>query len=677
MKLVDWFFVILGMSAIYASAGVCAAGSADIRENFEISALDSMKNFEVMAPDPASVLLDSDVYHSGKASVKVRSAGADASEGGMVGIGTKPIPYRGQLIKVSAWMKTKDVVVGSLDWLMAGIQVYSLNSDGKVIGHTDITLKSGTNDWAEYQGEFRLSRAVAYVKLVCHLWGDSKGTVWFDDVSFRLEDDRLSLAHRTVDMDKATVTVDFSKRLGEFRHLWEGTDACYTDRAATQSGINAMRLAKQIGFRYIRLHECIVNTRVYSEDSRGNPIYNWELLDSGIRAIVDNGLLPVIVLETMPPELAGRNSGHSWTNPYAPKDTQAYLKWQELVYQLVKHCAQKWGQNIHKWYFEIWNEPDASGYFTGTLEEYLRIYDHAVAGATRADPKIVIGGVGGAGAGWSKPFLEHCIRGRNDATGKTGTRTDFFSWHIYTVGTGIPVFDSLYVSLETVKSTIKKFPEYSKLPLLITEWGCSSSLFAPHDRPYDAAFRAMAVKAFMDSGVQLAMPFCLAETPYGTMQGFRGDLGLYTQTTIPKPSARVFELLDWMRGDRLSLRSSNEPIDGLACISRNQKEFQVLLYNLVEDYTRPAYTTSVKIKLKNLPAGRWICKIINIAPAICDPYTKWLELGSPDSLTSEQQEAILEASQLPEPVTAAINNGIVQIYIRGFSVAMLKLQKVE
>ncbi len=677
MKLACWSAVIIGLLVVYAAVGICAVRPASIREDFEIPSLDSMSSFEVMTPNPAWVSLDQQIYHSKKTSIRVQSTGADANEGGMVGIGTKPMPYSGQLIKVSAWMKTQDVVIGSMDWLMAGIQVYSMNSEGKVIGHTDIVLKSGTNDWAEYSAELRLSRTVAYVRLVCHLWGDCKGKVWFDDVNFQMVDDKLSLAPRKVDMDNATVTVDFSKSLGEFKHIWEGTDACYTDRAATESGINAMRQAKKMGFRYIRLHECVVNTRVYSEDAEGHPVYNWKLLDDGINSVVDNGMLPVIVLETMPPELAGRNTGHSWSNPYPPKDTQAYLKWQELVYQLVKHCSLKWSNSIQDWYFEVWNEPNASGYFLGTLQEYLRIYDHAVAGATRANPKITIGGVAGAEASWCEPFLEHCLRGRNDASGKIGARTDFFSWHIYTVGTGIPVFDTLKVSLDSVKSTLRKFPKYSRLPLLITEWGCSSSLFALHDRPYDAAFRAMAIKEFMEYGVKLALPFCLAETPYGTMQGFRGDLGLYTQTTIPKPSARLFELLNLMKGVRLSCRSSNEPVGGLVCMSVNKKEAYVLLYNLVEDYSRQAYTTAVTINLKNLPPGKWVCNMTDIAPDSCDPYVKWVELGSPDLLTSQQQKELLEASQLPQAKVMKINNGLIRFNMPGFSVAMLRLHRED
>jgi xylan 1,4-beta-xylosidase len=654
----------------------CAAPApVRVPQGFEVPELSALKGWEIIASDPSSITLDRSVFHSGKTSLRVLLGGGTTNVGSMAGVRTASIPYRGQLIKVSAWMKTRDVVVGTRPWLKAAIQVVSYDSKGTNIGHRDIALTDGTTDWKQYRGEFRLSRTVSNVRLICHLWGDSKGTVWFDDVDFRLEDDELSLAPRIVNLEKATVTVDLSKTLGEFRHLWAGTDATYTDRVASESGIAAMRQVRRMGFRYVRLHECIFNTRVYSEDSQGRPHYNWKMLDDGIGAVVDNGMLPVVVLETMPAELAGDSIGKSWTNPLPPKDGNAYLKWQELAYQLVKHCKEKWGDGIHDWYFEVWNEPDASHYFRGTREQYLKIYDHAVAGATRADPKITIGGVGGAGTGWTEAFLEHCAQGQNDATGQIGARTDYFSWHIYTVGTGIPDFDNLKVSLNTVKSAVKKFPRYSKLPLLITEWGCSSDLFRPHDRPYDAAFRTMAVRTFMDYGVTLALPFCLAETPHGKMQGFRGDLSMYTQTTIPKPNARAFELLARMRGNRVNCVSSNDPVGGLACISKDGGEVRVMLYNLVEDYKRPAYTTRVTLRVNGLPKGKWNCAVTSIVPNGCDPYAKWLELGSPNPLSKEQQDALMAASQLPAPREVQMKGNKVDIDVPGFSVALVELRK--
>ena len=126
----------------------------------------------------------------------------------------------------------------------------------------------------------------------------------------------------------------------------------------------------------------------------------------------------------------------------------------------------------------------ARGYFKGTQAEYFKIYDHAVTGAVSAAPEIRIGGPGSAGTGWLHAFLEHCRKGTNDATGGRGCRLDFLSWHVYTVGVGIPVFDNLRRNLEAAREALDAFPAYRTLPTIITEWGCSSSSFPMHDRPW-------------------------------------------------------------------------------------------------------------------------------------------------------------------------------------------------
>ena len=112
---------------LYAGAGSIAAPKPVIlQEGFEVSELSKMKNWEVIAADPSSVALDRSVFHTGKSSLRVQSGVGVGSEDSMTGVRIPAIPYRGQIIKITGWMKTKDVVVGSKDWLMAGIQICNL-----------------------------------------------------------------------------------------------------------------------------------------------------------------------------------------------------------------------------------------------------------------------------------------------------------------------------------------------------------------------------------------------------------------------------------------------------------------------------------------------------------------------------------------------------------------------
>ena len=657
--------VVLVIAAWIASA---QPGANPIRNGgFEAGTAEALPGWQRL-PWGSGGAFDGQVSHSGKRSLRVSAPG---------GMRSALAPYTGGRIKVVGWMKTENVVTGpSAPWHQAALQIISYDAQRNAVGHSDVALVDGTHDWTRYESTVVLSRDVAYVSVDCHLWGeDATGTVWFDDISLELFDQPGSVRRRPLNLERATVTVDFHRDLGEFRRLWIGSDVSYMDRVATPTQIDAMRHARRFGFRYIRMHDCVHDPHIYSEDARGNPVYSWETFDRNIGAVVDNGMRPVVVLETMPPEIATHDSGLSWHNPYPPKGPEGYRKWQRLIYEIVKHCKQKWGADIRHWYFEVWNEPDAEGYFKGTLDEYLRIYDHAVAGAIAADPRIRIGGPGGAGTGWCRPFLEHCASGRNDATGGAGCRVDFLSWHIYTVGVGLPAFDNIRISLDTVRRALDDFPRYNNLPTLNTEWGCASSNNPVHDRPYDAAFRTMAVREFMDAGVTLALPFCLGEGPPHADDGFMGGLALFTKTTIPKPSFRAFELLHRMVGRRVACDSSNDPVGGLSCVSRDKRRAWVMLYNLIENYHHESYETAVTVRLRGLPPGRWTCTSVAIAPGGCDPFLAWEAMGGPKELTPDQQTALFKASELPSERPVAIESSQLTMRMAGLSVMLLSLRR--
>ncbi|NOX53442.1 MAG: hypothetical protein GXP27_03190, partial [Planctomycetes bacterium] len=248
-------------------------------------------------------------------------------------------------------------------------------------------------------------------------------------------------------------------------------------------------------------------------------------------------------------------------------------------------------------------------------------------------------------------------------------------WHIYTVSVGPPALDNLLLSLQSVRRALTEFPQFRDLPTIITEWGCSSSPFTMHDRPYDAAFRVMAVHRFMDYNITLALPFALGAGPPNVHEGFQGSLAMFTKTTIPKPSFRAFELLHRMKGRRVACASSNDPIGGLACISADGTRAWIILYNLIEDYKHRAYDTSVTVKVRGLPEGIWRCEKTVIAPGTCDPYLLWQKMGKPKKLTAQQKAELLEASALPEPQPVAVHGGVIQVDMAGFSLMQLEFRK--
>jgi len=658
---------------ITAGAVVAGDGPEDVRVGVELL---SNPGFEVVQDGrcpgwtplpwgkPGSA--DVSVSHSGRCAWKLTETG---------GITSERIPYAGQKIRISGWIKVRGVRRGERPWHKAALQIISLDAKGKSIGHADVALVDGTQDWKRYERTLRLSRAVAYISVHWHLWGaKTRGEAWADDLSLTyLDAPRPS--GRPLVLDRAVVTVDFSRTLGAFRHLWIGSDVGYMDRVVTPTQVNAMRIAHRYGFRYIRMHDCVHNPHIYSEDGQGRARYDFREFDRRIQTVVDNGMRPVIVLETMPPQLAAGDDGLRWTNPYPARDAAALRKWQELIRRIVLHCREKWGTQIHQWLFEVWNEPDSSHYFKGDFQQYVQVYDHAVAGAVAADAHIRIGGPGGAGTAWLRPFLEHCRSGRNYATGDRGCRVDFLSWHIYTISVGVPVFDNLTASLDAVRNLLASMPEYRDLPTVITEWGCASSPFVMHDRPYDAAFRMTAVNRFLDYGITLALPFSLGAGPPHAHDGFQGLLAMFTKTTIPKPSFRAFQLLDRMRGVRVATDSSTDAVGALACLAEDGRQAWVMLYNLIEDFRHPHYDTDLTVRLRALPQGQWTCRAVSIASGTCDPRAAWEKMGRPTTLTEEQRRTLLRASELPPPATLLLQDGTVRTTMPGFSVLFLELTR--
>ena len=203
---------------------------------------------------------------------------------------------------------------------------------------------------------------------------------------------------------------------------------------------------------YVRTHNLLTSkegepdlkwgfTNVYTEDPKGNPIYDWTILDKILNTQVEHGLIPLVELGFMPKALSTNPEPykHEWKTTgniftgwtYPPKD---YKKWAELIYQLVMHQKEVHGENeIKKWLWEVWNEPDI-GYWSGSFEEYCKLYDYAVDAVKRACPDCTVGGphttgpAGKSGNEYLYRFLDHCVNGTNYVTGKKGSPLEYISF---------------------------------------------------------------------------------------------------------------------------------------------------------------------------------------------------------------------------------------------------------
>jgi xylan 1,4-beta-xylosidase len=449
-------------------------------------------------------------------------------------------------------------------------------------------------------------------------------------------------------------------------------------------------------------------TNAYTEDKKGSPIYDWTIVDSIFDTFVTRGMKPLVEIGFMPKALSVKPEPyqHNWSPSAAyndiytgwahpPKD---YNKWKELIYQWVKHSVEKYGENeVASWYWEVWNEPNI-GYWQGTFEEYCKLYDYAADGLKSAFPKAKIGGPHSTDPSYKgnteylRRFLEHCIRGKNYATGKIGSPLDYIGFH----AKGAPhVVDghvrmNIGQQLRNVSKgfeTVASFPELKHLPIIIGESdpeGCAACSIDHHPQnayrngtmysSYTAASFARKYELARNHGVNFigAVSWSFEFEDQAWFAGFR-DLAT---NGVDKPVLNVFRMFGMMKGDLVDIKSSSPlsademsqnsvrtspDVNGIASV--DERSTAVMVWNYHDDDV-PSAPSEVLVNIKGLGNQRVLVTHYRIDDKFSNSYEVWKAMGSPQNLSPEQYKILEQAGQLEmytSPVWKDVYNGRVAI----------------
>ncbi|MGO9465169.1 MAG: GH39 family glycosyl hydrolase [Isosphaeraceae bacterium] len=515
-----------------------------------------------------------------------------------------------------------------------------------------------------------------------------------------------------------TIRVDASRERGQLPPIWRFFGADEPNYAYMKDGRKL--LADLGGLRpgsvYFRTHNLLTSgdgtpalkwgsTGAYGEDAQGRPIYNWSIVDRIFDTYRQRGVRPYVEIGFMPRELSVKPEPyqHHWTPTakydeiytgwaYPPTD---YAKWGELVHQCAKHCVEKYGRAaVESWYWETWNEANI-GYWRGTPEEFRKLHDYAIDAVKRALPSARVGGADSAGSGgkWTRDFLEHCLRGTNYATGKTGTPIDFVSFH----AKGSPTFVDGHVRmgianhLRTVNEgfrIVASFPELKGKPIVIGESdpeGCaacqgpqlgyrngtmySSYTAASFARKYDLAER---VGVNLEGALSWAFEF--EEQPY--FAGFR----VLATNGINLPVLNVFRMFSLMGGRRLEVKSSGEvdldtilaegvrgapDVSALAALDENG--LSILAWHYHDDDV-PGPDAEVALEISGLAAsaagGQIQIRHYRVDRDHSNAYQAWKRMGSPPNPTPGEYAEVQRASQLAtvdSPEWLRVERGVVKV----------------
>jgi xylan 1,4-beta-xylosidase len=504
------------------------------------------------------------------------------------------------------------------------------------------------------------------------------------------------------------ITVDATKSLGTLSRAWSYFGADEPNYATMKDGEELLASLGELnpGHVYFRTHHLLTSgdgtaarkwgsTNIYSEDADGKPIYSYTIVDQIFDTYLKHGLKPYVEIGFMPLALSSKpepyrsdwRPGFDYARigkgvSYPPTD---YAKWGDLVFRWISHCLERYGKvELESWYFEVWNEANLPVYWKGTAEEFYRLHDVAVDAVRRALPTARVGGPDMAGSGlFLDGFMEHVTKGKNYAGGRTGTATDFLSFHAKGQPTlmGDHVRMNMSPQLSDADHGFKMIaadPILKDRPIVIGESdpdGCAACLGAQLGyrngtmySSYTAASFPRLVELARRNHVKLegvlTWAFEFEDQPY--FAGYRQLMS----NGLDLPVLNVFRMYAKMHGDQIEAISSGEidlddvlkygikqhPDVGVIA-ARENNQVSVLIWHYFDD-DLPGPEAQVTIQLKHLPraySGDALLWHYRIDDKHSNAYALWQKMGSPLTLQEADFDALkansgLQSLSAPEAV---------------------------
>ena len=419
-------------------------------------------------------------------------------------------------------------------------------------------------------------------------------------------------------------------------------------------------LQRTIGYRYCRFHGLFHDDMaVVARRKDGSLAFRWEQVDRVFDALQGLGLRPFVELSSMPVALAsGATTMFDWEfNATPPRD---FAEWGQLVEAFARHCLDRYGlEEIAQWYYEVWNEPNLSGFWQGSREDYWKLYDASAAALKAVSPRLRVGGSVTARASWIAEMISHCSA--------RAVPLDFISTHVYPQDEYVAYPErrgsahkpGAYVPdiVRDVRQTVRRsaFPD---LEIHWTEWNSLTALPGgklswdnnPSVDDLSGAATACDLATAVDGDCDT---FCWWEASdvfeeSGMPQGeFSNTCGLLTLNALPKATFNAFSFLNRLRGGRLEVRhDALPPGRGLVAIAEGESR-QILLWRriLPEVGEQQPWTGVLEMPWTGSAKPVLLQERITVGAGSC--YETWQCLGTPQNLSPTERH-LLEVHAAPE-----------------------------
>ncbi|MFW6107059.1 MAG: GH39 family glycosyl hydrolase [bacterium] len=355
-----------------------------------------------------------------------------------------------------------------------------------------------------------------------------------------------------------------------------------------------------------------------SRGRSGRFSYDWQVVDRTLDWFKAHGVRPYISIDATPSLLGGSvepfsgeklRTALSRSSAFGPERPHDLDAWAAVVEDFVHHVVHERHVQVPWW--GVWNEPDQPGFWNGTVEDYLALYEATVRAVRKVEPAAKVGGPeSGLGGPWIEALVRRCAERK--------LPLDFVSYHDYSGD-----LNTLAAARAKVDGFTKAAGLKTPMPLIIGEFNWSGANTYKRGWPrfhrdfwHIRAFGAAYTTAFLTRAVDL--PACelvvWSHTHYGDPRA-----GGWAATQLIGPRGEQWApyngLKGWktVTGDTV-LHTEAELAPGVFAAATRDSDSGGVAVVLANTGYAQRQARPVTIALKHLPEGHWHLRRWSVDP---------------------------------------------------------------